>query len=231
MMFFRHPLTLLTKAVPALDLNRDNVCLLLQDLHSPFADAKGGWLAARAKSKVLMTEFQEYFRALDSSLSNITRILNVVRALGLPVIYSCLGYRPPQSPSEFQMATGWTWNLNGPDGTFMAAVHPADSESVFSKPGWGALANAELEGFLRERGIRYVIVAGVLLDFGIYQTCGELADRGIGSLVISDGVASITGAGQTYVRGHAAHGLTKLRSTGEMLDLLSKLEATGNVRI
>ena len=230
-MFIRHPLTLLTEAVPALGLNPGNVCLLLQDLHAPFADTTGGWLAARATSKVLMSEFHEYFDALDSTLPNTTRILSVVRNLGLPVVYSCLGYRPPESPSEFQMATGWTWNLDGPDGVFTGAVQPAEGESVFTKPGWGALANPELEHFLRERGIKHVMLAGVPLDFGIRQTCGELADRGIGSLVISDAVASITQTAQTYIRGNVAHGLTKLRSTGELLGLLSVLKATGSVRI
>ena len=227
----RHPLTLLTEAVPALDLSRENVCLLLQDLHAPFADPKGGWLAARAKSKVLISEFNEYFDALDSTLANTTRILSVVRELGLPVVYSCLGYRPPESPSEFQRATGWTWNLDGPDGAFTGAVEPVEGELVFTKPGWGALANPELEHFLQERGIKYVMLAGVPFDFGIRQTCGELADRGIGSLVVSDAVASITQTGQTYSRGNVAHGLTKLRSTGELLGLLSDLEATGSVRI
>ena len=75
------------------------------------------------------------------------------------------------------------------------------------------------------------MLAGVPFDFGIRQTCGELADRGIGSLVVSDAVASITQTGQTYSRGNVAHGLTKLRSTGELLGLLSDLEATGSVRI
>lgn len=230
-MFIRHPLTLLTKEVPALDLNLDNVCLLLQDLHAPFSDPEGGWLSSRARSKVLMREFDEYFDALELSTPNITRILNVARDLSLHVVYSCLGYRPPDCPSPFQIATGWAWNLDGSDGVFMAAWQPTGGEMVFTKPGWGALANPEFENFLYEGTIKNVIIVGVPLDFGIRQTCGELADRGIGSLVVSDAVASIILVGQTYNRSSMTHGMTKLRSTGEMLGLLSVLKAKGIVHI
>lgn len=230
-MLFRQPLTLLTDAVPAIDLVPQSVCLLVQDLHAPFADAENGRLAARAKSGVLSSEFQEYFDALDMTLRNVARVVRVVRDLGLPVVFSCLGYRPPDPPSRFQTATGWTWNLDGPDGRFTDAVQPNRDERVFARPAWGALANPQLESFVRERGIRSVMLAGLPLDFGIWHTCAELADRGIKSLILSDAVASITEEGHSYVIGHAAHGLTKLRSTGEVLALLGTLQNTGKVRV
>ena len=110
----RHPLTLLTKEVPALDLTPDNTCLLLQDLHAPFADPEDGWLADRARNKVLSREFDEYFDTLNRVAPNITKLINVARELGLPVVYSCLGIDPPDAPSAFQTATGWLWNLDGP---------------------------------------------------------------------------------------------------------------------
>lgn len=230
-MFIRHPLTLLTKEVPALDLTLSNVCLLLQDLHAPFSDPTAGWLAGRAKTKVLMREFDEYFDMLDLVAPNITTLLETARELGLTVVYSCLGYRPPDSPSPFQTATGWLWNLDGPDGQFNAAWQPGEDEIVFAKPGWGALTNTELEQFLRARAVQYAMVVGVPFDFGIRQTCLELADRGFGSLVISDAVASITQIGQSYTSGNIAQGLVKLRSTGEVLDLLSQLQTQGHVRV
>jgi len=230
-MLMRHPLTLLTKEVPALDLTLSNVCLLLQDLHAPFTDPEEGWLADRASKKVLSREFDEYFDTLNLVAPNITKLINTARELGLPVVYSCLGYRSPDAPSAFQTATGWLWNLDGSHGRFGADWQPRQDEIVFAKPGWGALANVECEHFLRHGGIRYVIMAGVPFDFGIRQTCLELADRGFGSLVISDAVASITHMGQGYTSGNIAHGLTKLRTTGEMLDLLSLLQTQGSVSV
>ena len=227
----RHPLTLLTREVPAIDLRYDNVCLLLQDLHAPFSDGEEGWLARHARNKVLGREFDEYFDGLSLIAPCVSDLLNRVRELGLPVVYSCLGYTPPDAPSRFQTATGWLWNLDGTDGMFRTEWRPRSGESVFAKPGWGALANPAFEVYLRSNHIQYVIIAGVPFEFGIRQTSQELADRGIGVLIVSDAVASITKTGQSYSSGSMAHGLIKLRTTGELLDLLNILQEQGSVLI
>jgi nicotinamidase-related amidase len=223
MMWIRHPLPLLTQAVPAIQLDRAHTCLLLQDLHAPFADAAGGWLAARARAKVLLREFDEYFDALDLIAPNITRVLSAARGLGIQVVYSCLGYFSPGQPSAMQQAMGWEWNLDGPDGAFPSAWQPQPGEAVFAKPGWGALANPELVHYLRQHNISTVVVAGSMFEFGIRQSCGELADGGIAHLIVADGVAALTHVGRAYTGGSIAHGMTKLRSTGELLALFAEL--------
>lgn len=230
-MFIRHPLTLLTKEVPPLELNTANTCLLLQDLHAPFTDPEAGRLASYARSKVLLREFDEYFDALDLVRPNISRILATARELELYVAHSCLGYRPPAGPSTLQQATGWDWDLDGPEGRFPSDWKPLDSERIFAKAGWGALTNPDLEQFLADRGIEYVVLIGAMFEFGIRQTCGELMDRGLGCLIISDAVIPLTQAGHAYTRGHIAHGLTKLRTAGEFLGLLDVLRVEGNVLV
>lgn len=231
MIIGRAPLPLLTREVRPLDLRSGNTCLLLQDLHAPFADAEQGWLYRRAREKVLLREFDEYYGALERVLPNVERLLRAVRELGLPVAYSCLGYRPPDPPSAFQAATGWTWNLDGPDGAFAPALQPRPGEPVFARPAWGALANPDFGRFLDRHGIVNVIIAGTMLDFGIQHTCYELMDRGAGSLVVSDGAAALLHEGQGYTARNIAHGLTKLRNTAELLDLLAVLQQEGSVLI
>lgn len=220
----RHPLTLVTEHVPAIPLNRSRCCLLLQDVHAALTSPVDGWLAQRARAKVLSREFAEFEGALKIMRTNLGRLTSAVRPCGIPVVYSSLGFTPPAQPSAFQRATGWTWDLSSPDGTFDPAWQPVPGEFQFSKPGWGALANPDFEAYLQRMGIETVIVAGSLFEFGIRQTCGELADRGYQPLVITDAVAALTQAG-SVVRGQMAHGLTKLRSTGELLDLLEQVRA------
>jgi nicotinamidase-related amidase len=102
---------------------------------------------------------------------------------------------------------------------------------VFAKPGWGALANPAFARFLEQRGIENLVVTGAMFDFGIRQTCYELMDRGIGSLVVSDAVAPLTLAAHEHVAGNLAHGLVKLRSTAELLDLLAIMRRDGMVLV
>lgn len=227
----RHPLPLLTREVPPLILRRGGSWLLVQDLHAPFADPERGALAALAARKVVAREFDEYREALASIGPNVSRLVAAAREHGLGVVYSCLGVAAGEEPSVFQRATGWCWRLDGPDGAFPDAWRPAPGEPVFAKPGWGALANPAFGHFLTERGVENLLVAGAMLDFGIRQTCYELMDRGVASLIVSDGVAPLTLAAQGHVAGNLAHGLVKLRSTAEVLDLLAVMRQEGSVLV
>jgi nicotinamidase-related amidase len=227
----RHPLPLLTREVRPIDLAADRSLFLLQDLHAPFADADGGWLVRQARSKVLTREFDEYFDTLQLIAPNVVELLAAVREAGIPVAYSCLGYRSGAAPSPFQDATGWKWDLDGPDGSFPPNWAPREGEPVFEKPGWGALANPGFRRYLVERAVDSVVIAGTMFEFGIRQTCHELADAGIGSLVVSDAVVALTRDSHAITAGNIAHGLTKLRSTAEVLDLLTSLRSEGSVRV
>jgi nicotinamidase-related amidase len=227
----RHPLTLLTREVPPLEVRPGSTWLLLQDLHAPFADPEQGHLAREATRKVVMREFDEYFETLRLVTPNLQRLVETAREIGIGGVYSCLGHESGATPSAFQHATGWCWDLAGANGAFPSAWRPQDGEAVFAKPGWGALGNPAFDRFLAEHHVRTMIVVGTMFEFGIQQTCMELGDRGVGSLVVSDAVVPLTLAGQGGVAGTMAHGLTKLRSTAETLDLLTTMASEGMVLV
>ena len=229
-MVLRHPLTLVTKESRPITLTASNTCLLLQDLHSPFADPENGWLARRVKEKVLSREFDEYFELLAIISKNIPKALKAARGLGMPVVFSSLGHSD-DNVSDFQQATGWAWNLNGENGGYPKDWEPGDGEPVLPKPGWSALSNPDFSAYLEENNVVNVAVMGTMLDFGISQTCLDLSDRGISSLIVSDAVAALTRASQEYTSGNIAHGLIKLRTTSEVIDLLQVVEKEGSFLI
>ncbi|MEM7129409.1 MAG: isochorismatase family protein [Chloroflexota bacterium] len=223
-MIARHPLPLLTNEVPRIELTQEQSMVLLQDIHRPFADAQTGQLALHAQEKVLMREFDEYFQALELGAPNISRVLSTARELSLHVAFSCLGCRPPMiTPSAFQRAAGWLWELDTVENAFSSDWRPLPNEPIFVKPGWGALATPQFVQHLEKMGISNVILLGTMFEFGIRQSAQALADLGIGVLVVSDGVVALTQAGEKQARGELAHGLIKLRTTAELLDLLERL--------
>lgn len=222
-MSIRHPLPLLTREVPRIELNPTHTILLVQDMHAPFADAAHGWLAQRAREKVVRREFDEYFDALDRVAANVPRLLDSARRVGLPILYSCTGYAPPAEPSAWQRALGWDWDLTGADGAFPIEWRPQPGERIWAKPGWSALSNPGLAAWLDARAIRNVLLIGAMFEFGLRQTALNLADSGRGCLIVSDGAVALTEAGRRQASGEIAHGLTKLRTTGETLDLLVRL--------
>jgi nicotinamidase-related amidase len=222
---------LLTKEVRPIRLEPGRTWLLVQDLHAPFADPTEGALASLAARKVVSREFDEFSDTLRLVAPNLGRLVNVARDHRIGVVYSCLGHAPNEEPSAFQEATGWCWRVTGEASDFPAPWRPEPGERVFTKPGWGALANPAFARFLDEQGAANLIVIGTMLDFGIRQTCYELADRGLGCLVISDAVVPLTLAAQGHTTGNLAHGLIKLRSTAELIDLLAVVRQEGAVLI
>ena len=225
-MVLRHPLTLVTKETKPITLTASNTCLLLQDLHAPFADPENGWLARRVKEKVLSREFDDYFELLAIISHNIPKVLGAARDLGMPVVFSSLGHSD-NNVSDFQQATGWSWDLNGEDGSYPTAWQPGERELILSKPGWSALSNPDFGAYLEENDIANVAVMGTMLDFGISQTSLDLSDRGVSSLIVSDAVAALTRPSQDYTSGNIAHGLIKLRTTSEVIDLLQVVKTEG----
>lgn len=229
-MVLRHPLTLVTKETKPINLTASNTCLLLQDLHAPFADPENGWLARRVKEKVLSREFDDYFELLAIISQNIPKVLGAARNLGMPVVFSSLG-QVDNNVSDFQQAIGWSWDLNGEDGGYPTAWKPREEELILPKPGWSALSNPDFAAYLEENNIANVAVMGTMLDFGLSQTCLDLSDRGISSLVVSDAVAALTRPSQDYASGNIAHGLIKLRTTSEVIDLLQVVKKEGSFLI
>ena len=204
--------------------------MLLQDLHAPFADPENGWLARRVKEKVLSREFDEYFELLAIISQNIPKVLRAARDLGMPVVFSSLG-QVDNNVSDFQQATGWSWDLNGEDGSYPTAWEPREGELILPKPGWSALSNPDFTAYLEENNIANVAVMGAMLDFGISQTCLDLSDSGVSSLIVSDAVAALTRPSQDYTTGNIAHGLIKLRTTSEVIDLLQVVKKKGSFLI
>jgi nicotinamidase-related amidase len=222
----RHPLTLLTNEVRPLSIQPDNTVLLLQDVHAPFADPDNGYLARKARAKVLLREFDEYFDTLRIVSPNFPKLIAAARTQRIKLMFSILGHPAGDEPSAFQRATGWAWDLSSADGAFPTdwTPDPERGDAVFSKPGWSAFGNAAFADRLDALRVEQVILAGTMLEFGIVQTAYDLQDRGTGVLVVSDAVVALTYTGGRQAAGSMAHGLIKLRSTAETLDLLARLD-------
>ena len=160
-----------------------------------------------------------------------SQLVAAARDHGLGVVYSCLGYERDREPSAFQEATGWRWRLDGPDGDVPRGLESGAGRARVRQAGLGSAGEPGVRAL--SGGARYenLLIAGAMFDFGIRQTCYELMDRGIGSLVVSDAVAPLTLAAQGHVAGNLAHGLVKLRSTAELLDLLAVMRRDGTVLV
>ena len=132
------------------------------------------------------------------------RVLKAARARGLMVIHTREGHRPdlsdcpPAKKARGRLAAGI--GDPGPMGRILVRgeeghdivkeLYPEPGEPVVDKPGKGAFFATDLEGILKNRGIRQLVVCGVTTEVCVNTTVREANDRGYDCLVLEDCVAS-----------------------------------------
>jgi len=132
------------------------------------------------------------------------RVLKAARARGLMVIHTREGHRPdlsdcpPAKKARGRLAAGI--GDPGPMGRILVRgeeghdivkeLYPEAGEPVVDKPGKGAFFATDLDGILKNRGIRQLVVCGVTTEVCVNTTVREANDRGFDCLVLEDCVAS-----------------------------------------
>jgi nicotinamidase-related amidase len=141
---------------------------------------------------------------LRSAIAPIQRLLAAWRERGRMVIHTREGHKPDLSdlPVTKLMRGRGVARIGdaGPMGRLLVRGEPGHAiipelapiatESVIDKPGKGAFFATALDGILRARSIRQLVVTGVTTEVCVHTTVREANDRGYECLVPSDCVAS-----------------------------------------
>ena len=167
---------------------------------------------------LLMIDFQRDFvdpggfgEALGNDVSLLRRavppaerVLEAARRRGLLVIHTREGHRPdltdcpPAKKARGRLKAGI--GDPGPMGRILVRgeeghdivkeLYPVEGEPIVDKPGKGAFFATDLDGILKNRGIRQLVVCGVTTEVCVNTTVREANDRGYDCLVLEDCVAS-----------------------------------------
>ena len=167
---------------------------------------------------LLMIDFQRDFvdpggfgEALGNDVSLLRRavppaerVLKAARARGLLVIHTREGHRPdltdcpPAKKARGKLKAGI--GDQGPMGRILVRgeeghdivkeLYPEPGEPVVDKPGKGAFFATDLDGILKHREIKQLVVCGVTTEVCVNTTVREANDRGYDCLVLEDCVAS-----------------------------------------
>ena len=106
------------------------------------------------------------------------------------------------------------------------ASHLADSagveatDIVITKRQWGAFYGTELDQLLRRRGIRTLVLGGIVTNFGVESTARAAHDRGYALVFAEDAMSGITAEAHEFACRHTFRVMGRVRTTRELIDLL-----------
>ena len=163
--------------------------LIVVDLQNDFADPAGALSVAGG----------------DGIVSFVNAQVRAARAAGALVTYT-QDWHPEHTPHFAQ--DGGIWPVHCVRNTWGAALHPdldvagpivrkgsngEDGHSGFTMrdPDSGATAATELEGLLRGRDVRRVVVCGLATDYCVLATALDAAGLGFETAVLLDGVRAV----------------------------------------
>ena len=215
-------MTLATPAIPPLLLSPHHTALLIQDMQCNLVHPEYG-LGQVSATRGVSLEFEEYFHQLHRVVGNIGLLRKAAMAHGIMVVYTGLAQPPDGAPSSLQRALGLCAPQGDDQSQILPGLAPDPPQRIFYRRGFNAFHETALLAFLRDGGITNLLVTGVITEFGIRATAGSAQDLGFGPLIVSDATASLTQATQTRTLQEMAYGLTKVRSTGELLTYLDEM--------
>jgi nicotinamidase-related amidase len=135
----------------------------------------------RDTTALVLVDLQTRIVARDSGpytgeqvLANGIRLAGAFRAAGLPV-FLVRAHRPqPEQPPHSEIAP---------------ALGPQPGDVVVTKGTWGAFHQTDLDSELSARGIRTVVLGGLLTNFGVESTARAADEHGYALVFAEDAMA------------------------------------------
>jgi len=163
-------------------MSAHETAILLLDLQNEMVDPKGK-IGAGGLAKVV-----EDRRVID----NVRSVLDAARARGLPIVFVRLGFRADYADAlsvaprvEKLKANGaavlGTWGTDFPN-----AIAPRSDEIVFTKQCVNPFFNTGLMTWLLRRGVRNVVLLGVVTNLVVESTARAADDAGFAVTVLED---------------------------------------------
>ena len=133
-----------------------------------------------------------YSQLLRSAVEPIQRLLEVARAVKLPIIYVRHVYPPNyvglalfSRSKKFGALKRGTWGTE-----IIDELKPVDGDPIVEKQRYGAFYNTNLEIVLRGLAVKTLIVTGVMTNACVESTVREAHSRDYPVLILSDCTAT-----------------------------------------
>ncbi len=176
-----------------------------------------------AESRARHPEKQDYFdRVRDVVIPNGQRLIAACRGAGIEVMYTVV-----ECLTKDGRERGLDYKISGifvPKGSWEAEVvdelGPADDEIVIPKSSSSLFNSTNFEYLLRNLGVEYVMVMGLLTDQCVETAVRDGCDRGFLMTVVDDCCATYSEQRHREAL-YGIRGYCRVRTTDELLEELT----------
>ncbi|MGE0586789.1 MAG: isochorismatase family protein [Flavobacteriaceae bacterium] len=184
-----------------------------------------------ASTALVVVDLQNFALALNTVpiptadvLANTVRIADACRDQNILVVLIRVGHEQNKLPHPSpKIDAGFSGFQNGPDAKEIApALGPKPGDVVVDKYNWGAFHGTSLDTHLRRRGIRTLIMTGLVTNVGVDTTMREAQAHGYDQVLVKDAVAAMSLEEHDYILNYIAPRLSRVRSTEEVLAAIGR---------
>ena len=196
--------------------------LLLIDVQN-FGAAREGGEFKQVPPEDFERELGDYFERLERvAVPNMQRLQAACRGAGIEVMYTVIESltQDGRDRSLDYKITGFNVPKGSWDAQVVDALAPLGDEIVLPKTSSSVFISTKIDYVLRNLGVRYLIVCGVLTDQCVESAVRDACDLGYLVTLVPDACASLSQARHDNTL-RAIKGYCRMRSTAALLEELA----------
>ena len=214
------------KNLPEFELSAKDTAFIIIDMQ--YLDAHRDYgIGAEAKLLGTAEDFDYFFtRIEDLLIPNIQKMQQACREKGVEVIFIKIAslVNDCRDVSEEHKRLQLFAPANSKEAEILEEIKPLDNEVVITKGCSGAFNGCNLDQILANMGLKNLIFCGVATNYCVETTVRDAGDRDYNCILLHDASAGFTQEQDQMAFQILNETYSKVRSTDEVLQQISKLE-------
>lgn len=209
-----------------IEINASNTALVVVDMQHASGSRRHGLGAHLAREGKLADAEYRFNRIETLIIPNTQKLLAAWRGAKAPVIYLTVGARkadlsdaPPHLKAFFKVCNNYEGSF---ENSIVEELKPLPGETIVPKNTMGAFASAPLGKVFDKLGVKTAVYVGVSTNNCVDTTAREAADRGYGSILVSDATGTCSDRMQEVTLESFQRLWGRVLTTDDAIDELTK---------
>lgn len=185
--------------LPDFNLVPGKTALMIIDMYYRAVDRRYGF-GRRARELGIEQELDYYYERLDSTvIPNLSKMLATFRKHEIDIVHVKVGTLTKDGRDAGWRYKGWKiFSELKEEHEIIEQLKPLDGEIVVSKTTSGVFNSTPIERVLRNMGIEYLVVGGVVTGNCVETAVRDASDRDFKVYLLEDGCAGLTPDAQEF---------------------------------